>query len=142
MAPLRHRAPRRRAASGRRTADPACRLSSSRGYDRGNCGRRNTHGAPETCRRPRPATRSRQSRAIRVAQKCSRLRPRLRGNLPVVPIEELFAVPVQHAVELLDVVVDGFEVFDTERLTADVRMHRERKDLRPNLALFIEPVET
>src|ERR1700680_2404349 len=122
MAHGRHREPQRPAASGRRTVDRARRLPSSREYDRYSCGRRNKRGAPETYRRLRPATRSRRCWATRVAPIHSRLPSPLPGHLTVVPIENLFAVPVQDAVELVDVIVDRFEIFDAERLTADVGM--------------------
>src|SRR6202048_2349180 len=141
MAHGRHREPQRPAASGRRTVDRARRLPSSREYDRYSCGRRNKRGAPETFRRLRPAIRSRRCWGTRVAPRHSRRPSPLPGHLPVVPIENLFAVPVQDAVALVDVMVDRFEIFDAERLTADVGMDRERQDFRPSLTFLVEPVE-
>src|ERR1700730_15154235 len=141
MAHGRHREPPRPAASGRRTVDRARRLPSFHEYDRYSCGQRSRRGAPETYRRLRPAIRSRRSRATPVAPRGSWLRSRLPGHLPVVPIENLFAFPVHDAVELVDVIVDRFEIFDSERLTADVGMDRERQNFRPVLAFLIEPIE-
>src|SRR6267378_5647426 len=141
MAHACYRKPQRPAASGKRTVDRARRLPSSREYDRYSGGRRSKPGAPETCRRLRPAIRSRRRRATCVAPRRSRLRSPLPGQLPVVPIEDLFAVPMHDAVELVDVIVDRFEVFDAKRLAADVGMDRERQDFRPGLAFLIEPVE-
>ena len=63
------------------------------------------------------------------------------GYLAVVPVEDLLAVPVHDAVELVHVVVDLLEILDPERLAADVGMDRERQDLRAILALLIQPVE-
>src|SRR5262245_28322739 len=56
-----------------------------------------------------------------------------------IPVENLRSVPVQHALESADVVIDRFEVFDPMRLAADVRMDCERHDLRTVLALGVEP---
>src|ERR1700738_3191411 len=117
-APARHPEPPRLAASGRKTVDHARRLPSSPGYDRCNCGRRNKRVAPETCPRQRPAVRSRLCSALRVAPGRSRLRS-LPGNLSVVPVKNLLAVPVHDAVELVDVIVDCLEIFDAKRLAAD-----------------------
>src|SRR6185503_13661024 len=58
-----------------------------------------------------------------------------------VPVEDLSAVPVQHALEPTDMVVDRFEILDAMRLAADVGMDRKRHDLGPALSLGIEPVE-
>src|SRR4051794_18318661 len=46
-----------------------------------------------------------------------------------VPVEDLGSVPVQHAFEASDMVVDRFEILDTVRLAADVGMDRKRHDL-------------
>src|SRR6202035_4427304 len=59
----------------------------------------------------------------------------------LIPIEDLGAVPVQHAVETLHVVVDLLEIFYPVRLAADVGVDRQRHDLGALLALLVEPVE-
>src|SRR5512136_291631 len=62
------------------------------------------------------------------------------GNA-AVPVEDLLAVPVQHALVLVHVVVDLLEIFDSVRLPADVGVDRQRAELRALRALGIEPVE-
>src|SRR5450759_579797 len=62
------------------------------------------------------------------------------GNAPV-PVENLLAVPVQHAVVLVHVVVDRLEIFDAVRLAADVGVDRQRAELGALFALGVEPVE-
>src|SRR3569832_751322 len=59
----------------------------------------------------------------------------------LVPVQHLLAVPVQHAVESADVVVDLLEILDPVRLAADVGMDSDGAELRPRLALGVEPVE-
>src|SRR6185437_7250121 len=56
------------------------------------------------------------------------------GNA-VVPVENLRAVPVQHALVPIDVVVDRFEIFDAMRLARNVGMDGERADLGARRAL-------
>src|SRR5581483_3222581 len=63
------------------------------------------------------------------------------GSSLAVPVEDLFAVPMQHTVEAADIVVNLLEIFDPMRLPADVGVDRERHDLRALGALGIEPVE-
>src|SRR5665213_2606326 len=74
-----------------------------------------------------------------------RQQSRLRGGLDfsnaAIPVENLLAVPVQHALVLVHVVVNLLEIFDPVRLAADVRMDRQRAELRARLALGIKPVE-
>src|SRR3954466_13742050 len=62
------------------------------------------------------------------------------GNA-LIPVEDLRAVPVQHALVLVDVLVDRLKIFDPVRLAADVGMDRQRADFRARLALGVEPVE-
>ena len=59
----------------------------------------------------------------------------------LVPVEDLHAVPVQHAVEAAHVVVDRLEILDPVRLAADVGMDRQRHDLGAVAAFGVEPVE-
>src|SRR5665213_4332738 len=59
----------------------------------------------------------------------------------LIPLQNLLAVPVQHALVAVDVIIDRFEIFDAVRLAADVRMNGKRDDLGALFALFIEPVE-
>src|SRR5579863_187019 len=138
MARARRPPPRRREASGRKTADRVRPPPSSRGCGRDSCAQRNKRGAPERLRRPRPAPRWREWRA---ARERSWLRPRL-GDLALIPVENLLAVPVHHAFVPVDIVIDRFEIFDPERLAGNVGVDRNRYDLRPFPALRVEPVET
>src|SRR3954463_7964124 len=62
------------------------------------------------------------------------------GNA-LIPVEDLRAVPMQHALVLVDVLVDRLEIFDPVRLPADVGMDRQHADFRAFLALGVEPVE-
>ena len=62
-------------------------------------------------------------------------------RLRQIPIENLLAVPVQHAVVARHVVVDRFEIFDAMRLARDVGVDRERDDLGALRAFGVEPVE-
>src|SRR3979411_702763 len=59
----------------------------------------------------------------------------------LVPVEDLRAVPMQHAVEAADIIVDLLEIFDPVRLPADIGVDRQRHDLRAVLAFVIQPVE-
>src|SRR6185437_6131747 len=72
-------------------------------------------------------------------------RPTLCGGLDLgnaaVPVEDLFAVPVQHAFVLVHVVVDLLEIFDPVWLAADVRVDRERAEFRALGAFGVETVE-
>src|ERR1700712_3117681 len=62
---------------------------------------------------------------------------RRRADLALIPIENLLAVPVHHAFELVHVIVDRFEIFDPERLAGDVGMDRQRQEFRPLRAFGI-----
>src|SRR4030088_632107 len=126
-APGRRLKPPRRAASERRKVDRFHRLPSPPGYDRDNCGRRNKPDAPETCPRQQPAVRSWLCSAPCGAPARSHL-AFLPGNLSGVPVKDLLAVPVHDTVELVDVIIDCFEIFDAKRLPADVGMDRQRHD--------------
>src|ERR1700733_7486134 len=67
---------------------------------------------------------------------------RLALDLAFIPIENLLAVPVHDAFELVHIIINRFEIFDPERLAGDVGMDRQRQDFRPIRALGIEPIET
>src|SRR5215471_14833950 len=71
--------------------------------------------------------------------------PALCGSLDLrnaaVPVEDLLAVPVQHAFVLVHVVVDLLEVFDPVRLPADVGVYRQGAEFGALCALGVEPVE-
>src|SRR5256885_17032915 len=69
------------------------------------------------------------------------LRRLLRGCLPFIPIQDLLAVPVQHAIMPRYMIVDLFEIFDAVRLARDVRVDRQRTDLGALVAFGVEPVE-
>ena len=62
------------------------------------------------------------------------------GNA-AIPVEDLLAVPVQHAFVLIHVVVDLLEIFDPVRLPADIGVDRQRADFRALGTLGIKPVE-
>ena len=46
-------------------------------------------------------------------------------DLAMIPVENLFAVPVHDAFELVHIIIDRFKIFDPERLAADVGMDRK-----------------
>ena len=48
-----------------------------------------------------------------------------------VPVEDLGAVPMQHALETARMIVNRLEVFDAMRLAADIGVDRQRVRLRP-----------
>ena len=81
------------------------------------------HRRPCICCRPIFRT----AEANRLRARASRVR---RGVLAPIPVENLRAVPVQHALVLVDVFVDGFEIFDPVRLPADVGVDGERDEFR------------
>src|SRR5262245_26055789 len=58
-----------------------------------------------------------------------------------IPVEDLGAVPMQHALEAARMIVNRFEVFDAVRLAADIGMDRQRHDLGAVLSLGIETIE-
>src|SRR5215471_15190433 len=58
-----------------------------------------------------------------------------------IPVDDLGAVPMQHALEAARVIVNRFEVFDAVRLAADIGVDRQRHDLGAALALGIETIE-
>src|SRR5262249_39265790 len=62
------------------------------------------------------------------------------GNA-AVPVEDLLAVPVQHAFMLVHVIVDLLEIFDPVRLPADVGVDRQCAEFGAGRALAIKPVE-
>src|SRR5262249_41916318 len=68
-------------------------------------------------------------------------RPSLCGSLDLgnaaVPVEDLLAVPVQHTLVLVHIIIDLFEVFDSVRLPADVRVDRQRAEFRAFFAFSI-----
>ena len=55
--------------------------------------------------------------------------------------EAIAAAPVQYAGMAVDVVVDGFEVFDAVRLAADIGVDRDRHDLGALRPFLIKPLE-
>src|SRR5437762_954166 len=81
---------------------------------------------------PPSATASFMPISVSMTRSCS---PRL------MPVEDFGAVPVQGAGVAVDVIVDGFEVFDAVRLAADIGVDRDRHDLGAFFALLIQPVE-
>src|SRR5436190_1971712 len=80
----------------------------------------------------RPAFRC--GKSCRYARLFSRRRRR-------VPIENLRAGPVQDAFESPRVLVNGFQIFDSMRLSADVGMDGKGHDLGAVFTLGIEPIE-
>src|SRR6476620_11778378 len=62
------------------------------------------------------------------------------GNA-AVPVEDLLAVPVQHTLVLVHVVIDLLEVLNPVRLPADVGVDRQRADFRALRAFSVKPIE-
>src|SRR6185437_1137138 len=60
---------------------------------------------------------------------------------PLVPLQYLHPVPVQHPGEAGDTVVDGLQVFDPVRLAGDVGVDGDGHDLGAVLAFGVEAVE-
>src|SRR5262245_21598811 len=59
----------------------------------------------------------------------------------LIPVKNLKAVPMQHALGSRGVFIERFKVFDSVRLAADVGMDGERHDLGALLALEVKAVE-
>src|SRR5262249_47751168 len=75
---------------------------------------------------------------IRALRRHSGLRSRARRE---VPVENLRARPVQHALESSRMIVDRFQIFDAVRLSADIGMDRNGHDLGAIFSLGIKPIE-
>src|SRR5579864_6839145 len=58
-----------------------------------------------------------------------------------VPVENLLARPVQHAVEFCKIFVDRFEILDARGLAAQVRMNRDGQNLWPARSFFVQTIE-
>src|ERR1700733_12562187 len=58
-----------------------------------------------------------------------------------IPLQNLLAGPIEHAIEAADVFIDGFEIFDAVRLPADIGMDGNRKDLCALFSFGIKPLE-